>query len=117
MTYDYTYNGKSCSSVLATSSLVKCLFEEVTGTPSAACTSLIQLDDDLHVKLYTKALLNANIIAGTDDAHSEPTDWVPLCYKFRDNSQCAFITNYDTDMTAVCVTGYATFGTSAMCKR
>jgi hypothetical protein len=51
-----------------------------------------------------------------------PTDWVPLCYKFRGvDSICqTYITEtfvFDTHMTTACITNFSSNKATAMCTR
>jgi hypothetical protein len=68
-------------------------------------------------------LTEANIISTTANTNQDaPTNWVPICYKYRgDAAICqTYITGtfvFDTDMTTACITNLITNSETAMCQR
>jgi hypothetical protein len=93
---------------------------------TAVCTDLVASQLALHVaNNATGALTDTNIIAAyagdtVNTNHNSPTDWVPLCYKFRDDSSvCTAITgfSFDTSMTSACITKVSTNKLTDMCVR
>jgi hypothetical protein len=122
--HEVEQNGNSCTRILDNNTLLRCLYEESSLTPSTACTTLITLQQSRHQYLYgaLKVLATADMIAATDDNEKEPTDWIPLCYKFKDNvtDQCTFLTNgIVTDLTSACITDPKLVANKAtpMCQR
>jgi len=87
--FTFTYNGKSCSTLLTERTLLtRCLYEFADDTtPVSDCLSLINAD--LKVHSVTKTITTANlVIADSATVLASPTNWIPLCYKHSQSSVC-----------------------------
>ena len=87
-TFTFRYNNKSCDTLLIeTTLLTRCLYEfDDDSNIATDCQSLIDYDMIQH---SNPSIDTSSIIASNyDTVLSSPTNWIPLCYKYYDNTSC-----------------------------
>jgi len=87
--FTFTYNGKSCSTLMIERTLLlRCMYELYDDSSiSSECQVLVDQDFQHHLTT-THAIDSTNITAKDTYVLDVPTNWIPLCYKYQSYEKC-----------------------------